>query len=452
MASVGMFMDGTIYASISRNMAEGLGSMWAPHFSDGLFPVFREHPPLVFWLQSLFFGVLGDTYLTERAYDLFVLLATAALMGALWLRVLESSRLERLAGYWWLVLLLWVVVPKWSWTYRNNVLENTMTMFCLLSVLLTLAGLRSRNIYMAICCGGSAALAALLALLAKGPAALFVLAAPVFLMPALPRIVPGRVVIVLAALSGTFLLSLGALLAWPDAREMLFFYWHKQVVGRSGVSAADIDMLLELAKKLVPMLVVLAGLRLWIWRDGKSEFWWMLRGPGGAMLVAGFAGSLPLLLGDLDSAHYLVPALPFFALGFGLIGAAMLDSGGSRVRAGVTSRPGPLFKAVAISASIGILAMSLDRLGAVRKNEDRHEFLSDVARVAGERRVVGVDSALYSDWYLHAIAQRHFRISLVQGLASAEWRVVPAGSEPEPGYRESGIRSQDLALRHRMYE
>ena len=66
MATIGMFMDGTIYAAISRNLAEGVGTMWALHFSAGLFPVFREHPPLVFWLQSFFFRLLGDGYRGTR--------------------------------------------------------------------------------------------------------------------------------------------------------------------------------------------------------------------------------------------------------------------------------------------------------------------------------------------------------------------------------------------------
>ncbi len=42
----GMFMDGTIYAVISRNLAEGNGTFWNLYFSDTVFPVFSEHPPL----------------------------------------------------------------------------------------------------------------------------------------------------------------------------------------------------------------------------------------------------------------------------------------------------------------------------------------------------------------------------------------------------------------------
>lgn len=50
----GMFMDGTIYAVLSRNLAEGIGSFWYLEFTRDPLVVFHEHPPLVMGLQSLF--------------------------------------------------------------------------------------------------------------------------------------------------------------------------------------------------------------------------------------------------------------------------------------------------------------------------------------------------------------------------------------------------------------
>ncbi|MBL37412.1 MAG: hypothetical protein CMP07_03275 [Xanthomonadales bacterium] len=449
MATIGMFMDGTIYAAISRNLAEGVGTMWALHFSAGLFPVFREHTPLVFWLQSFFFRLLGDGYLTERVYDLVVMLATAWLMRALWLRLVMVRGLESLAAFWWLPLLLWVLVPKWSWAYRNNVLESTLALFCLLSVLLVVHGLRATDWRKAAMFAGVAAAAALLAFLAKGPVGLFVLAAPVLLVPAFARIGWRRVMTAQVALAAAFALLLAALLAWPDAREMLAFYWQKQVVGRSGVSGADSGMLFELVKKLAPMLLLLAGLRLWVRRDGRPGGWRKAGGPAVAMLAIGLAASLPLVMGDLDSAHYLVPALPFYALGFGLVGAGLLEGAGDRTRPALEARLRMTFKMLAAAAAVVILVVTLGRLGEVRRNEDYHAFLAQVAEATGERVSIGMDSALYDDWYLHAIAQRHHRISLVRDLSNADWRLAPAASTPAAGYRESGIRNEHWALRRR---
>lgn len=449
MLSVGMFMDGTIYAAISRNLADGLGSAWAPHFSEGLFPVFREHPPLVFWLQSLFFRALGDSYLTERVYDLVVMLTTAALMVALWRRLLAACRLDTLAAYWWLPLLLWVVVPKWSWTYRNNMLESTLTVFCLAAVLLVFAGLRSADTRGVIFRTGAAAVATLLAFLAKGPVALFVLAAPLLMGPAVARREWRKTALVTAVLVVGFAGLLELVLAWPAAREMLAAYWQKQVVGRSGISGNDAGMLIELAKKLAAMSLVLLGLRAWTGRGQPRGWLKPVVAPALSMLALGLAASLPLLLGDLDSAHYLVPALPFFAIGCGLVGASMLDCGGERVRRMLQARPGKAFMAVSAAIALAVLALSLSRVGEVRKNEEYHAFLTQVAEAAGAGRTLAVDTALYDDWYLHAIAQRHYRISLAPGLSDGEWRMAPAASMPASGYRESGIRNRDWSLRRR---
>jgi 4-amino-4-deoxy-L-arabinose transferase-like glycosyltransferase len=52
--------DGTEYASIARNMSEGLGTFWAPYLDDTNWPVHWEHPPLIYWIQSIFFRLFGD--------------------------------------------------------------------------------------------------------------------------------------------------------------------------------------------------------------------------------------------------------------------------------------------------------------------------------------------------------------------------------------------------------
>lgn len=449
MASVGMFMDGTIYAAISRNLADGLGSPWAPHFSEGLFPVFREHPPLVFWLQSMFFRLLGDSYLTERVYDLVVVVTTAILMIALWRRLVAACRLDSLAAYWWLPLLLWVVVPKWSWTYRNNMLEGTLTVFCLAAVLLLLAGLRSSDTRGGATRTAAAALATLLAFLVKGPVALFVLAAPLLLGPAVAGVGWRRTLLVTVALWAGFAVLLGLLLGWPDAHEMLAAYWHKQVVGRSGLSASDAGMVIELAKKVAVMLLVLLGLRAWAGRYGRGGWLKPVVAPALSMLAIGLSASLPLLLGDLDSAHYLVPALPFFAIGFGLAGASMLDGAGERYRKKLEARPGKGFLVVSIAVALAVLVMSVGRIGDVRKNEDYHVFLARVAAETGESTTLAVVSSLYGDWYLHAIAMRHHRIGLQPTDANAQWLLSPAEAEPPYGYRPSGIGNDSWRLWHR---
>ena len=69
----GMFVDGLIYADLSRNLSEGVGDAWRLQFSETLFPVFSEHPPLAIWLQSVAFTTFWDSIYFEKFYSLGLL-------------------------------------------------------------------------------------------------------------------------------------------------------------------------------------------------------------------------------------------------------------------------------------------------------------------------------------------------------------------------------------------
>lgn len=444
MASVGMFLDGVIYAAISRNLAEGQGTFWALHFSDALFPVFREHPPLVFGLQSLFFRALGDSYLTERAYDLVVLVASTLLLRTLWRQAVGAIGRADLVGYWWLALLCWVLVPKWSWAYRNNVLENTMTLLCLAAVSLALAALlctRPRNtVGLAV----AAAAATLLAFLAKGVPALFVLVAPVLMAAALPSAGMRRAVSV-TLVQGTVAALLFALLMalQPEARAMLAEWWESQVGARTGLGGGW-RIVPELAKKLAPMLVVW-GAAAWVGRWGAgAERSSPPRALAAAFIAIGVSASLPLVLGDRDSGHYLLPALPFYAVGFGLLAAGAL-AGRPTVRESLARSPRWPFTAAVTAGFVAVIVTSAGRVGEVRKNEAYHRWFEAVAARTGTGVTLDLAPVLYDDWMLHAVARRHYRITLMPGAAEARWRLAPA----KAGARRPApvLRSGPWALR-----
>ena len=127
----GMFLDGVTYSSISKNLAHGIGSIWKPHYTKVLYPVFYEHPPLVFGIQSLFFKILGDGMYTERIYTLITAIFTLLGIVACWRLVFKQHPMQE---YSWLPVLLWITVPLIFWSYKNNLLENTLSVFTLFSV------------------------------------------------------------------------------------------------------------------------------------------------------------------------------------------------------------------------------------------------------------------------------------------------------------------------------
>jgi len=427
MATVGMFFDGMIYASLSRNLALGHGSAWAPYFSEGLFPQFHQHPPLVFWLQAPLFALFGDPWWVERAYDLGLVIATALLLRVLWRQLINAAGRADLAGYWWLALLCWILVPKWSWTYRNNLLENTLTLTSLAAVVLLMLALRVGSWRRVARPAVGAGLLTVAGVLIKGPVALFVVAAPILLAVATPdagiRATLRAVVPFLVALAAGALI----VLAIPEARLMLDEYLRRQLLNRVGFGERDGAMLLELLTKLAPMLLVVAVAVITAKMRRKP-------GSGGtgravaAMLAVGFSASLPLALGDFDSAHYLVPSLPYFAIGFGLLAAARLDDAGLRPR--LQRTPGRGFRIVVTGLAVALIVACGARWGEVRKNREAHAFFDSVAEVTGDGAVLGIDHSLYGDWTLHGVAQRYHRISLVRS-GDLNWRLIPAASLPD---------------------
>jgi len=84
LAHRGMFLDGLTYASIARNLAEGRGRFWEPSYTATIYPVFHEHPPLGFWLESLYFRAFGDHWWVERLYCATAAVAIALLVARIW--------------------------------------------------------------------------------------------------------------------------------------------------------------------------------------------------------------------------------------------------------------------------------------------------------------------------------------------------------------------------------
>src|SRR5690349_12292063 len=129
----GMFMDGLLYACVSKNLADGLGSFWFPHYSKTLHPFFDQQPPLGFGIQAVFFKLFGDSIYVERGYCFLTALVNASLIAVLWRIVFKNEHEIRQVS--WLPVFLWITIPVCFWAYSNGVMENTMSIFDLLAVI-----------------------------------------------------------------------------------------------------------------------------------------------------------------------------------------------------------------------------------------------------------------------------------------------------------------------------
>jgi 4-amino-4-deoxy-L-arabinose transferase-like glycosyltransferase len=451
-----MFLDGVTYASIARNLAQGRGQFWAPHYTDTIYPAFHEHPPLAFWLQSLWFRAFGDHWFVERAYS-----ATAAVLIALFIvitwRAVHSMPDGRNQD--WLPVALWMAAPVVSWTIVGNLLETTVSVFVTAAVAVLTLGLRDFSAFakasadrrsfsgggssgpprppwwdryrwgalpgrpgsvpVLIACGCLSGLGVVGATLAKGPVGLFPLATP-FILALLPER-RWRSTWCGAAAQWTIVILCGALLyLGGDSRESLSRYLREQVVsalaGRRETSAGPWTMVGALVEGVwLPMalfsgmLVVMA--RRWTIAPSRE------RSVAVAFTLLGLCGTLPILLSPKQTGHYLMPAVPFYAIGAGAFVAPTAADLLNRLRAR-RSAVALRVLAATVVAGAGVAAA----LPAFEREPARLAELDRLAAVAPRGATVGICPSTNGDWGLHAWFQRRFQMSLdAADPVSHEW-------------------------------
>lgn len=316
----GLFSDGLVYTVIAHNLSQGIGSAWAPvirnhHFLYHPEPVFYDHPPLVFWIESMVYRLAGDH--TEWVYNSLVMLLVVLATGGLFRRMHPAQRLGPLA--WSLPVLFLFLAPEWAKKSAYNLLDMTMAVFTTASVYAILRGLAGQRHHIAWYLAGGAGIVA--AFLAKGPVGLFPLAVP-FLYAI---VFPGRLRVreALRVLGWTSLLPLAAtaaILAYMPAREFMSHYLKQQVMDSlSGQREAatslvnHLGILVKIAEQVIVILVVILVLRWRLVRPGTTKIAGFTR-PAWLFLLIGLSASLPMVVSAKHHSFYLFPALIFFAL------------------------------------------------------------------------------------------------------------------------------------------
>lgn len=390
----GMFLDGITYASIARNMAEGDGSFWQPIFSDTFFNPFYRHPPLGLWLQSLFFQVFGDHFWVERVYSLLTGFISGWMIHKIWVLVNPKGVTTKS----WLPLLFWTLTPTVYWAYSNNVLENTMALFDLAAVYFLLR----QQVKSRWQDGVIGAVFVILAFLTKGPTGVFPLA-----VPALYGIFGKHSIKTTIFSYWPLLLVIGmgiiGMYVHQPARQFLQQYFDGQVM--SSISGKDMVtghffILERLVLELIPMVVI--GFIVWLVTRKISiskEVW--------LFLAIGLSASLPIMISPKQMGHYLVPAMPYFALT-----VALLLGNGLATKMRGKKVPLPAYRLIILA--VGLMG-ALGSWEAYR-SEKRHEvLLSDVqhiAKVNPDLNYLQVSEEICDDWILIAYFQRYHQLSL----------------------------------------
>jgi 4-amino-4-deoxy-L-arabinose transferase-like glycosyltransferase len=310
--SDGMFMDGTIYAVLSRNLADGSGSFWQPHFSDTMFPVFVEHPPLAFGIEGILFRIFGDNRFVERFYSLGTIFITATVIVLIWKTLFKKTSTG------WLPLLFWITMPTVNWISVNHMLENTLAIFICLSVLFYLKSLSSRRFFYLFLSGTMLSLG----FLTKGFVTFTPLSLPFFHWLFIRKRKFNSMAADSVFLLMSAILPLMLIYFFTDARDFLPKYIDMALFKIAEGETADsrFYILYRLLMEIIPsaglILIFILFRKLNKQPIGKISESILL---SLLFFSLGMAGILPILTTMDQSTYFLYLSLPFFAVSFALV-------------------------------------------------------------------------------------------------------------------------------------
>jgi len=401
--SDGMFMDGTIYAILSRNMANGSGTFWHPHLTDTLFPVFVEHPPLVFGLEAILFKIFGDSRFVERFYSLLTTIITGIIIASIWKQTLKKSSTG------WLPLLFWITMETVAWASVNHMLENTLVIFICLSVLFYIKSQQSNRIVFLFLAGFMICLG----FLTKGFVTLTPLAFPFFLWLFLRKNKFSSMVLDTAIILISAVLPLILLFLFPGPGEFLPKYIEMALFKISkGVTAESRFYIIHrLVMELLPSFGIILIFMFYGWKI-KLSFHNMSSKlhPAAAFFSLGLAGVLPILTTMDQSAYFLLLSLPFFAIALGLLVIPLVEIMLEKID--YSSNWFRLFKIFGVMAlSTGII-LSIYFSKEFNRDEDMLKDMRVILPQLNENITINILPEMSANWSLYTYYARYKNISL----------------------------------------
>ncbi|MFK8004944.1 MAG: glycosyltransferase family 39 protein [Saprospiraceae bacterium] len=319
-----MFIDGVWYAVISRNLAEGNGSYWFPQFSQTIFSNFHEHPGFVFWIQSYFFKILGDSFWTERIFSGIQYLFNLILIVLIWKKIFSKSNVA-FQNYWFVPILFWQFNILTYLYQPANLLDSPLSIFCLTAIYFLFDEQQSKDSNWKILL---AAFFIFLAVLSKGIVGLFPLGFyGCFKLVAQKDISIQEVIcktIHLVILLMIFFVAL--LIVFPQALESINIYLDTQLFASLNGERRlyyyqnnRFFIVGQLLIVLLPMLIVYLGALFLKKFFNTQESNFKEKKLGFLFILIGLSASIPLIISPRQAMPYLIPALPYFTIGIGIL-------------------------------------------------------------------------------------------------------------------------------------
>ncbi len=403
----GMFMDGVLYSAVSHNLANGIGTFWFPSFSfnnlAGIQNSFHEQPPLVFGIQALFFKLFGDSMYVERFYIVLCLLINILLIKKLWELIFKGD--EHTKAISWLPVLFWISIPVCFWSFSNNMHENTVSIFVLSSIIFILRTVQDKKPLHLILAG----IFIFLASFAKGLPGLFPIAVPlVFIFK--DQLSFKRAAFYCFALFCIVGFIYGIMLVSQAARESLYNYFVLRLLKRVNdvpTTSFYLDSLFRLIMESGIMIGIVLTVRIFTRRLELERTEHSTKAI--TFLMIGLLGVLPLMLTLVQKGFYMVPALPFIAIGFAILISPQVNMLLFKLS---QSKLAGVLKIIFILMAITSIMLPVLNFGESSRDKEKLEDIRLLGTAIPEKSVINCSREFLGDWSLQTYLSRYYFISL----------------------------------------
>jgi 4-amino-4-deoxy-L-arabinose transferase-like glycosyltransferase len=399
----GMFLDGLTYSAISRNLAMELGSAWSPHYTLTFHPQFYEHPPLVFILQSWFFRLLGDGLYVERIFTFLTAVFCAWGIYKTWALFEDKEK----SSFAWLPIFFWISIPAIAFSFRNNMLDNVVSVFSLFAVYFISRAMREKKYYLSLI----GAIFILGAFFSKGPVGLFPLILPVLYILSFKVENKGKIMMHFALLNATLFLGIFLLFHFiPESKENLVQYFNQQLLpaikGEREIKTSNRLFILGqvFTSLAVPLLLILLialfkhrSLTIRPHERQKSLYFFLIA----------LSASLPLVVTLKQSRVYLLPSLPFYVMALSYFFLPTLKDLLLNKRLLVRK----YLKIVQLSFLVLLVAYTIFSFQRYDRDENLIEDVKTLTQIIPEGSIISTQGHC-DDWVLIAYLSRYGNISL----------------------------------------
>lgn len=434
----GLFLDGITYGAISNNLALGMGNFWEPHYTQTFNPVFYGHPPLAFFLESLLMSLFDGAFFVERLFSLLVFIISAVGIHMLWKEIYkQESQLS------WLPLLIWAISPLIFWSFGNNMLENTLSVFMIYSVLFYLKWIHLRKFQLLL----FATFLVFLGFLTKGFVSLFPLTC--IIAHALISNKNKKEGLIYSFITliilGVYFIIL--FITWPASYQFFKSYLEIQFIpaltGENEITTSSRFLIIWLLIQdlLLPLIIFLS---LWIaFKIRKVKVTFVPKTMVLFFLSIGLFATLPICITLKQRGFYVVPAIPFYSIALALLILPFIKSRIEKIKRNRANIIG-IISGVILSCS---LVLSITFFGNYSRDKEMLSDVQELIKILPEKTIISSSVETCSEWSFIGYLSRFGSISC-DGSKKTEYLLIPFHNGKLQFEAPDGYKKVDAELKN----